>query len=456
MTQQHTTAEYQAMDAAHHWHPFTDGAALAKQGARIIVRAEGSKLWDSEGVEILDGMAGLWCVNVGYGRPELAEAGAHQLGLLPYYNTFFQTSTPPAAELAKVLAELTPGDLNHAFFANSGSEANDTLVRLVRHYWALEGKPEKNVIIGRVYGYHGSTMASASLCGMSAMHAQGGLPLDGFEHVVPPYWYAFGASATPEQFGELAARAIEAKILEVGADRVAAFVGEPIQGAGGVIVPPETYWPVVQEICAKYDVLLAADEVICGFGRTGEWFGSDTFNIKADLMPIAKGLSSGYAPISALMVSDRIAERAYGRGGEFTHGFTYSGHPVSCAIALANIEVIKKERMVERCGEDIGPYFQKKLRTLADHPLVGEVRGVGLIAAVELVKNKDTRELFDPQGKVGGICRDHCLANNIIVRAVRDSMVLSPPLVITHEEADHLIDTLRRCIDLTAGDINRG
>jgi len=454
MTQQRTTEEYQQIDAAHHWHPFTDGGALKEKGARIIVRAEGSTLWDSDGNEILDGMAGLWCVNVGYGRQELVDAGAMQLGLLPYYNTFFQTATAPSVDLSQILADLAPGDLNHVFYANSGSEANDTMVRLVRYYWELEGQPEKNVIISRIYGYHGSTMASASLCGMSGMHEQGGLPIPNIAHIVPPYWFAFGKDTQPDNFGELAAKALEAKILELGADRVAAFVAEPIQGAGGVIIPPETYWPEIQRICKRYDVLLVADEVICGFGRTGNWFGSETFGITPDLMPIAKGLSSGYVPISGLMVSDRIAERVYHKG-EFAHGFTYSGHPVCCAVAIANIEVIKRDGLVERVRDDIGPYFEAKLRTLADHPLVGEVRCKGLIGAVELAKNKETRELFSPEGDVGAMCRNHCFDQNIIIRAVRDSMVLSPPLIITHAEVDQLIDKLRVAIDRTTHDLGR-
>jgi putrescine aminotransferase len=454
MTQTRTTEEYQRLDAAHHWHPFTDGGALAKKGARVIVRAEGSTLWDSDGHAILDAMAGLWCVNVGYGRKELVDAAAHQMGLLPYYNTFFQTATPPSVDLAEVLADIAPGDLNHVFFANSGSEANDTMVRMVRAFWAAQGKPNKTNIVSRVYGYHGSTMASASLGGMAYMHAQGGLPIPGIHHIVPPYWYQFGKDTDPDTFGELAAAALEAKILDLGPDTVAAFIGEPVMGAGGVLVPPATYWPKIQEICRKYDVLLVADEVICGFGRTGQWFGSQTYDITADLMPIAKGLSSGYLPISGLMVSDRVAEGLY-HAGEFTHGFTYSGHPVACAVALANIDVIKRENLVARVHDDIGPYFQQKLATLADHPLIGEVRGVGLLGAVEIVENKETKTLFDNEGAVGGMCRDHCFAENVVIRAVRDSMVLSPPLIVTRDEIDRIFDVLRTALDRTAADLGR-
>jgi len=444
-----TTEQWVAADRSHHLHPFTDYKQLAAQGSRIITRADGIYIWDSEDNRILDAMAGLWCMNIGYGRKELADAAYQQMVELPYYNTFFKTATMPSVELSKVLAEITPVGLDHAFFASSGSEANDTIVRMVRHYWNLQGKPGKKTIISREYAYHGSTMASASLGGMPDMHAQSDLPLPGFEHVMPPYWYAYGAEQSPEEFGVRAAKAVEDKILELGADNVAAFIGEPIQGAGGVLVPPETYWPEIQRICREHDILLIADEVICGFGRTGNWFGCDTLQITPDLMPLAKGLTSGYLPLSAVMVGERVAEALIEKGGEFAHGFTYSGHPVACAVALANIDIMKREAMVETVRDDTGPYLQTRLRELQDHPLVGEVRGVGLIGAIEMVKNKETRELFEPVGRVGGICRDHCISNGLIMRAVRDGMVLSPPLVINRSQIDDLVDLFRKCLDLT-------
>ncbi len=447
------TAAYQTLDAAHHWHPFTDTKELRGEGSRVIVRAEGCTLWDSDGNEFLDGMAGLWCVNVGYGRRELAEAAFGQMTVLPYYNTFFKTTTAPAAELAAKLVALTPDGLNHAFFANSGSEANDTIVRMVRHFWQLRGKPNKKTIISREFAYHGSTMVSASLGGMAAMHGQVDLPLPGFDHIRPPYFVRDGGNMSPTEFGVAAAQALEERIGELGADTIAAFIAEPIQGAGGVIIPPESYFPEIQRICRAHDILFIVDEVICGFGRTGNWFACQTFELEPDMMTLAKGLSSGYLPISAVMVGDRVAETLIEKGGEFFHGFTYSGHPVACAVALENIAILERERLVERVRDDVGPYLQDGLRSLADHPLVGEVRGVGLIGAIELVKDKTGPEFFEPVGEVGTICRDHCFRNGLVMRAVRDAMVVSPPLVITREEIDRLIAIARRCLDLTLADL---
>jgi putrescine aminotransferase len=447
------TAHYQSLDAAHHWHPFTDTKALKEEGTRVIVDAKDCTLWDSDGAEILDGMAGLWCVNVGYGRERLAEVAARQMMQLPYYNTFFKTTTTAATDLAAKLVELTPDGLSRVFFANSGSEANDTIVRMVRHFWQLRGKPNKKTIISREFAYHGSTMASASLGGMAAMHQQVDMPLPGFSHIRPPYYLRDGGNMSEEEFGIAAARALEERIQELGADSIAAFIAEPIQGAGGVIVPPMSYFPEIQRICRNHDILFIVDEVICGFGRTGNWFASETFDLKPDMMTVAKGLSSGYAPISAAMVGDRVANTLIEDGGEFFHGFTYSGHPVSCAVALENIRILEDEKLVDRARDDIGPYLQAGLRSLADHPLVGEVRGVGMIGALELVKDKDGPVFFDPLGQVGTICRDHCFANGLVMRAVRDAMVCSPPLVITREEIDRLVEILGRCLDKTLADL---
>ncbi len=446
------TAQWQSIDNRHHLHPFTDHGVLGETGSRIITCAEGVYIWDSDGKRMLDGMAGLWCMNVGYGRRELVDAATSQLAELPYYNTFFQTSHRPALELAELLAEVTPAHLNHVFFTNSGSEANDTVVRAVRHYWRTCGKPGKTVIISRRNAYHGSTLASASLGGMQPMHEQGGLIPD-VAHIAQPYWYVDGGEATPEAFGLEAARALEQKIDELGESRVAAFIAEPIQGAGGVIVPPSTYWPEVQRICAERDILLVADEVICGFGRTGRWFGSDYFDITPDLMPMAKGLSSGYLPIGGVMFSDRVAEVLIERGGEFQHGFTYSGHPVCCALAAANVRILRDEKIIERVESDVGPYFQSRLRTLCDHPLVGEVRGVGLVAGIQLVKDKATRKRFQRPSRVGTLCRNHSIENGLIMRAVEDSMVLAPPLVISRNEIDELVSIAHKSLDLTAQEV---
>ncbi|NQV45214.1 MAG: aspartate aminotransferase family protein [Rhodospirillales bacterium] len=447
-----TTEQWVEAERKHHIRPFSDYEASKTGNPRIVSGAHGVYTVDTDGNELLDGMAGLWCINVGYGRKELAEAAYEQMMALPYYNSFFNSANKPAIELAGVLADITPEGLDHVFYASSGSEANDTVVRMVRHYWNIKGKPGKKTFISREYAYHGTTMAAASLGGMSYMHDQADLPLPGFEHVMPPYWYALGGDMTPDQFGMAAAKAVEDKIIELGADNVAAFIGEPIQGAGAVIIPPETYWPEIQRICKKHDILLVADEVICGFGRTGNWFGCQTLDIKPDLMPMAKGLTSGYIPLSGVMTTDDVVD-TLGSGGDFQHGFTYSGHPVACAVALANIDIIKRENLVEQVHSDTGPYLSTKLAELNDHPLVGEVRSVGLIGAIELAKNKETRELFDPMGAVGARCKDHCMAEGVILRATRDVMVMSPPLIITRKEIDIMIDRARKALDATAKDI---
>jgi putrescine aminotransferase len=410
-----STAELQALDAAHYLHPFTDYKQLGAKGARIISHAEGIYLWDSDGNRILDGMAGLWCVNIGYGRKELAKVAAAQMRDLPYYNSFFQTSHEPGIRLAEMLSEVTPEGLDHVFYSGSGSEANDTVVRMVRHFWGCRGKPDKTMIISRENAYHGSTMAGASLGGMKVK----------------------------------AARALEHKLDELGDDRVAAFIAEPIQGAGGVIIPPDSYWPEIKRILEERDILLVMDEVICGFGRTGEWFGSDLYGIRPDLMPMAKGMSSGYLPIGGVMVSDRVVETLW-EGGEFFHGYTYSGHPTCCAVAIKNIEILQDEKIVEHVRDVAAPYLAERWGALADHPLVGEARSKGLVAALELVRDKASGERFPEVGTTGGLCRDICFDNGIIMRAVRDSMIISPPLIISTAQIDELVDLAWRCLDQTA------
>ncbi|MGE4406279.1 aspartate aminotransferase family protein [Pseudomonas sp.] len=445
------TLHWQALSRDHHLPPFTDYKALNAKGTRIITRASGVYLWDSEGHKILDAMAGLWCVNVGYGREELVEAAARQMRELPYYNLFFQTAHPPAVALAKAIADIAPDGMNHVFFTGSGSEANDTVLRMVRHYWAIKGKPAKKVVIGRWNGYHGSTVAGASLGGMKAMHGQGDFPIPGIEHIDQPYWFGEGGDMDPDEFGVRVAEQLERKILEVGEDKVAAFIAEPIQGAGGVIIPPDSYWPKIREILARHDILFIADEVICGFGRTGEWFGSDYYGLKPDLMPIAKGLTSGYIPMGGVVVRDEVVQ-TLNEGGEFYHGFTYSGHPVAAAVALENIRILREEKIVERVKTKTAPYLQSRWQELLEHPLVGEARGVGLLGALELVKNKKTRERFAEPG-VGMLCREHCFRNGLVMRAVGDTMIISPPLVIGEAEIDELIDKVRRCLDATAKDV---
>jgi putrescine aminotransferase len=409
---------------------------------------------------MIDGMAGLWCVQVGYGNKELAEAGYEALKRLPYYNHFFKTSNPWTIELAAKLAKLLPDGHEHVLFANSGSEANDTALKLVRYYWNLKNKPEKKIHLSRDYAYHGVTMAAASLSGLTPMHPQWDLPLPGFAKVPAPYW--FGARAAgygdvgPEEFGVLIAQKLEEKILELGADRVASFSAEPVQGAGGVIFPPSTYWPEVQRICKKYDVLLHLDEVITGFGRTGEWFGAQTYGIAADIMTMAKGLSSGYQPISAISLGARMGETILHANEELVHGFTYSGHPVASAVALKNLEVMEKKNLVGRVKTEIGPYLQRRLReTFADHPLVGEVRGLGLLAAIELVADKSTREFYPSGRNVGTLCRNYCFSSGLVMRAIRDTMVMAPPLIVTEAEVEEIIALAKDAIDRTAKDLGK-
>src|SRR5574337_88662 len=449
-----TTAQWQAADAAHFLHPFTDFQSLARKGARIITRADDIYLWDSEGRRILDAMSGLWCVNVGYGRRELIDAATRQLGELPFYNAFFQTATPPAIELAELLAQVSPPQFEHVFFTGSGSEGNDTIVRMVRRYWDLLGHPQRQVIISRRNAYHGSTMAGASLGGMSGMHAQGGLPIPGIVHIEQPHWWLHGRAQGlgRDDFGRRAAGWLEDKIVEIGADKVAAFIGEPVQGAGGVIVPPASYWPEIQRICDKHGILLVSDEVICGFGRTGRWFGCETMGTRPDLMTFAKGVTSGYIPLGGVLVGDRVARVLIERGGEFAHGYTYSGHPVACAVGLANLRLIRELRLVERVHDDLGPYLAQHFQALGEHPLVGEAQTCGLMGALQLVRDKATGSAFPDEAEFGMLCRAHCFANGLVMRAVGDRMIIAPPLVITRAQIDEMVALIRRCLDLSLAD----
>ncbi len=450
-----TTQEWQAADSAHYLHPFTDHKSLASKGSRVIERADNIYLWDTDGHRILDAMSGLWCVNVGYGQKDLIDAATRQLTTLPFYNSFFQTATPPAIELAELLAEVTPPQFQHVFFAGSGSEGNDTVVRMVRRYWDVMGQPARTVIISRNNAYHGSTMAGASLGGMSGMHAQGGLPIPDITHIEQPFWFELGQGMSRDAFGLKAAGWLEDRILEIGADRVAAFIGEPVQGAGGVIVPPETYWPEIQRICDKYGILLVSDEVICGFGRTGHWFGCERFGFRPDLMTFAKGVTSGYIPLGGVMVGERIARVLIDQGGEFNHGYTYSGHPVACAVAIANIRLLQREHVIQNVHDVLGPCLAQQFAEIAKHPLVGEVQTCGVMGAVQLVQDKSTGKPFPAELDIGMVCRGHCFANGLIMRAVGDRMIVAPPLVITCTQIDEMAALIRRCLDLTLKDATR-
>jgi len=449
------TRSWQELDRRHFLHPFTDHQDLAAHGSRIITHGEGVYVYDSDGNRILDGMSGLWCVSLGYGRRELIDAATAQLERLPYYNSFFQCAHPPAVELAARLAGLAPKGFRRVFFSGGGSEANDTVLRMVRLYWALLGQPGKRIVIARRNAYHGSTVAAASLGGMAPMHAQGGLPIPGIEHIEQPYVFGLAGAEDPSAFGLRVARELEQTIERLGAHQVAAFIGEPVQGAGGAIIPPGTYWPEIQRICEHYGVLLVADEVITGFGRLGEWFGSSCYGLKPDLMPFAKGVTSGYQPLGGVLVHDRVADVLVDRGGEFAHGYTYSGHPVACAVALAALDVMEKEKLVERVREDIGVYFGQRWAELGAHALVGEARSRGLIGALELVADKSARRRFAPDLRAGIRCRDLSVENGLVMRAVGDTMIIAPPLVISRQEVDEVIDTTNRVLDLTAESLSR-
>ena len=448
----------QQLDREHFLHPFTDFKDLARRGARVITRAEDIYIWDSEGNRMLDAMSGLWCVNVGYGRRELADAAHRQMMTLPFYNSFFQTTNVPAVELATRLAGLAPRvgerSFEHVFYSSSGSESNDSNVRMVRRYWDLLGQPERKVIIGRHNAYHGSTMAGASLGGMSGMHAQGDLPIPNITHIEQPYYFELGmAGESADEFGLRAAGWLEQKIVAIGAHKVAAFIAEPVQGAGGVIIPPATYWPEIQRIVDKYGILLISDEVICAFGRLGHWFAYEKFGYKPDLVTFAKAVTSGYVPLGGVMVGNRVAQVLIDKGGEFNHGYTYSGHPVACAVALANLDIMEREQLPHRVRTDIGPYLASRFAELNDHPLVGVAETCGFVAGLVLVKNKATRERFDASLGVGMVCRGHCFGNGLIMRAVGDRMIIAPPLTMTHAQIDEMVVLIKMCLDLTWQDV---
>lgn len=443
---------WQELDAAHHLHPFTTHAELAEKGTRVIDHAEGCHIWEADGHRLIDGMAGLWCVQVGYGRERLAKAAYEQLKRLSYYNNFFQCASVPSIELAAKLGQILPDGMRRIFYASSGSEANDTVVKSVWYYWNLMGKPAKKQFISRTLGYHGVGLGSASLTGMSFMHGMFDLPLPRFHHIMNPYWWGEALDGESEaELGLRAAKALEDKILELGPENVAAFVAEPIQGAGGVIIPPDNYWPEIQRICRRYDVLLVADEVICGFGRTGAWWGSQTFGIEPDIIAMAKGLSSGYVPISAVAFGPRVGDAIFSGEKEYAHGVTYAGHPVAAAVSLENIAIMEEEGLATRAVGPLGTYFRVKLEeAFGAHPMVGQVRTKGFLACIELAEDRATKRRFAQDRQVGTTCRDLAVKNGLVMRAIRDGMVLSPPLIVGEAEIDEIVTKARRSVDETA------
>ena len=442
------------LDALHHLHPMTDHKSLRSGGVRVITKGEGAYIWDSEGNKILDGMSGLWTTSIGYGRKELAQAAYDQMVELPFYNTFFRTSHPTAILLAKKLAEIAPDNLNNVFYGSSGSESNDTAIRLIRHYWYLKGQPKRRIIISRKTAYHGSTIAAGSMGGMSHVHQHTYPVYEGFRHVIDPCWYtdAFPGE-TPEAFGLRAARALEEEILRVGPDNVAAFAAEPVQGAGGVKIAPSTYWPEVQKIIDKYGILFLADEVITGFGRLGTWFASQYYGIKPNFITFAKAATSGYLPLSGVMVDDKVVEALMNHDDDFNHGYTFAGHPVACAVALKNLEIMERENLITKVNTETGPRLAKMLAKFKDHPLVGEARSVGMLGALELVANKRTHARFAELGRVGLICRNHFIDNGFIMRAVYDTMVCAPPLTWTEAEFVEAERVIAKALDLTLADV---
>lgn len=450
MNQATDSASLKALDRAHHLHPFTDFHGYAENGGRIFSHAEGVFIHDSDGHVMLDGMSGLWCCNLGYSQDAIKQAVFDQLQQLPYYNNFFNCANQPAVELAAALADVAPEGFEHVFFTNSGSEANDTNIRLVHRHFDLLGKPNKKHIISRRNAYHGSTIAAASLGGMKAMHEQA-WGLNYVHHINQPHWFEVSEPGeTPDDFGLRVARELEAKIDELGEDNVAAFIAEPVQGAGGVIVPPDSYWPEISRICAERDILLIADEVICGFGRTGQWWGSQSYGIKPDLITFAKAVTNGYMPLGGVLVGSRVADTLLAGGGEFAHGLTYSGHPVACAAGLATLEILRTTHVIESAAEHLAPRLQSDLEAFLDHPIVGQVRGRGMFAAVELVRDKQTRERLAPDSEAAVFCRNTANELGLMVRQTGDAMIMAPPLVCDPEHIDMLIERLGQALDATA------
>ena len=423
-----------------------------------MVEGRGIRVRDSDGQEYVDAMAGLWCVNAGYGRDEIVSAAATQASRLPYYHVFAGSANEPAARLADRLIELAPGDMSKVFFGSSGSETNDTQVKIVRYYHNVRGKPEKKKVIAREGAYHGSTLAGASLSGMPHMHRGFDLPLDGFLHVKSPHHYWHAPEGMSElEFSRSLAEDLEACIVREGPDTVAAFIAEPVQGAAGVVTPPEGYFEAVVPVLRKHDVLFIADEVICGFGRLGEWWGSQVYDLQPDLVSTAKGLTSGYVPMSACLISDRVwsaLRDGSAEYGPFAHGYTYSGHPVAAAAALANLEVIEGEGLVENAAT-VGAHLQARLRdAFAEHPLVGEVRGIGLIAGVELVEDRGTKRPFDLSRGVAKRLHELLLEEGLICRPIFNTLTFSPPLIITEDDVDQIVSMFDRGLGRLAEELS--
>ena len=440
----------QARDIAYQVHPQTNLRTHQTEGPLVVERGDGAYVFDDSGKRYLEGMAGLWCASLGFSERRLAEVAYEQMKTLPYYHTFNGRSHPASIDLAEKLIEIAPVRMSKVLFQSSGSEANDTAIKLVWYYHNAIGKPKKKKIIGRTKGYHGTTAASVSLSGQALMHADFDLPLDRFRHTEQPHYYKLAEEGESEEaFAARMAESLESLILAEGPDTCAAFFAEPVQGAGGVIVPPPTYFEKVQAVLKKYDVLFVSDEVICGFGRTGNRWGSETFGLEPDMLTCAKALSASYMPISALMISEAVFDAMVAESdkiGIFGHGYTYSGHPVTSAVALETLRIYE-ERDVLGHVRRVSPYFQSKIAALAEHPLVGDVSGVGLLAGLEIVRDKRTRESFDPAAKIGERIQGAALRHGLISRALGDRLALCPPLIIGEAHVDEIAGAVRSALD---------
>ncbi len=455
-----TSAEAaEALDRRFVFHPFTKLDDHSSSRAPVIVSGEGSTLHDARGRSYLDAMGGLWCVNVGYGRREIADALREEALRLGYYHAFSSMATDLPAEVAERVVGLYPVPMSKVFFGNSGSDANDTQVKLVWYYNNVLGRPEKKKIISRHRGYHGVTVMSGGLTGLASLHEGFDLPLPMIRHARAPHrlWEA-QPGETEEEFAIRLADELEQLILDEGPETVAAFIGEPLQGAGGVIVPPATYWRRVQEVLRRHDVLLICDEVICGFGRLGRWFGAEVFEIEPDLVTIAKGITSGYVPLSGCLVSEKVWSvllEGSSRFGAFAHGYTYTAHPLAAAAALANLDVLENDGLVEQAAARGAHLHQRLHEAFDDHPIVGEVRGLGLIAAVEFVAEQGPPARFDPDLTVGARINKRCLELGLISRALpmSDTIAFSPPFVVTEAELDEMVEIARRAADEVAAEL---
>ncbi len=446
-------------DIANVLHPYTDARSHEQNGPLVITRGKGVRVWDDQGREYIETIAGLWCAALGFENERLVKAATEQMRKLPFYHAFTGRSHEPLVDLSEMLIERAPVPMGKVFFANSGSEANDSAVKMIWYYNNAIGRPQKKKIISRLKGYHGVTIAAASLTGLPANHKLFDLPIQGVLHTSTPHYYHNAeAGESEEDFATRMAADLEALILKEGPDTVAAMFAEPVMGAGGVIVPPATYFPKIQAVLKKYDVLLVADEVICGFGRTGNYWGTQTFGMQPDILTCAKALSSSFLPISAVMVSDKVFQGiADGSStiGTWGHGFTYSGHPVPAAVAIETLKIYDEMDIIGHVKR-VGPHLQAGLKRFADHPLVGEVRGVGIVAAVELVADKAARKNFDPAQKIGPRLVKLGEEQGLILRTLpNDSIAFSPPLIINEGEIDDMLDRFGKALDALSVQLRR-